>query len=371
MDTSDPEIIFDNEGICNHCKKAINKLKLPPYGLSSVEKEEALNKLIKEIKYYGKNNKYDCVIGLSGGVDSSYLALLVKKWGLKPIVVHLDNHWNSEFAEHNISNIINKLEFEEIRVKVNWEEFKDLQLAFLNASTPDSEIPSDNGINALLWDTAKKYKIKYILAGTNTSSESILPRAFSQGHVDKIYIKSLHKQFGKLKKLSFHILSSWEMFNNSRFKKIKYVSALDYIDYDKEKAKSIIKKELNWREYGRKHGESTYTRIIQEYILPVKFGFDKRKAHFSSLIAAEQMTREEALSELAKPLYPDKESIQRDIDLLCGKFEITNDEFDRIMSLPVKSMDDYPNESKSIRYKLFKLLRSVYKGIKGIFKKAN
>jgi N-acetyl sugar amidotransferase len=360
MDTTDPEIIFDGNGVCNHCTNAIKMLKQPPYGLLPNEKEKALYELINKIKKSGKGKKYDCVIGLSGGVDSSYLAYLVKKWGLRPIAVHLDNYWNSEIAEQNINNICNNLGLVEERINVNWDEFKDLQLAFLKASTPDSEIPSDNGIFAALWDTAKKNKVKYILTGYNSASESILAKAWSQGYFDKTYINTLQKQFGT-KKISFHVLSDWEILINKVFHGIKLITTLDYVNYDKEKAKILIADELGWKDYGRKHGESTYTRIFQEYILPVKFGFDKRKAHFSSLIVAGQMTREEALKKLSEPLYADKESINYDIDILCKKFEITIDEFVKIMALPIKSINDYSSDNKKYRYKLLNFLLKTAK----------
>jgi hypothetical protein len=253
------------------------------------------------------------------------------------------------------------LGFEEKRVLINWEEFKDLQLAFLKASTPDSEIPSDNGIFAALWDTAKKYNIKYILAGYNASSESILPKLWAQGYFDKTYIKTVHKRFGTIKKMSFHILSDGDMRINRRIHKIKLVPTLDYVFYDKEQAKALITKELEWKDYGRKHGESTYTRIIQEYILPVKFDIDKRKAHFSSLIVAGQMTRDEAIEKLSESLYPDKQNVQRDIDVLCNKFGITVEDFEKIMALPIKSINDYPNDSKTFQYKLLNIARSIYR----------
>ena len=367
MDTSDLEIVFDNNGVCNHCTEAVKKLKQAPHGLPADEKEKALQEFIKDIKKSGEGRQYDCVIGLSGGVDSSYLAYLVKQWGLRPLAVHLDNHWNSEIAEQNIANICKNLNIEEKRIIINWDEFKDLQLAFLKASTPDSEIPSDNGIFTVLWGIAREHKIKYILSGYNISSESILPRTWSRGYYDKPYINSVHRKFGNIKKLSFHIISSWEIFKNEKFGKIKLVSTLNYVNYDKEKAKQIITKELGWKDYGRKHGESTYTRIFQEYILPVKFGYDKRRAHFSSLIAAGQMTRDEALKRLSEPLYSDEKSKQQDIDTLCKKFQITNDDFEKIMALPVKSINDYPNESKTFSYILLNMLRSVYRAIKSIF----
>ena len=355
MDTTDPDIVFDENGCCNHCTSAIERLKQPPYVLLPKEKEAAKNQLIEKIKAAGKGKQYDCVIGLSGGVDSSYLAYLVKQWGLRPIAIHLDNHWNSEIAEQNISNICKNLGIAEKRIVVDWEEFKDLQLAFLKASTSDSEIPSDNGIFTALWDTAKEHKIRYILSGYNTSSESILPKAWSPGYFDKTYIKAIHRLFGTGKKLSFHMLSSDDMRINSITRKIEVISTLDYVTYDKEEAKDFITKELGWKNYGRKHGESIYTRIFQEYILPVKFGYDKRKAHFSSLIVAGQMTRDEAIKKLAEPLYPEEQSMQQDIDTLCNKFGITKEDFEKIMALPIKSINDYPNETKTFFYKLYLL----------------
>ena len=361
MDTTDPEIVFDTNGICNHCTRAIERLKQPPYGLPLAEKEQALKALIQRIKKAGYGKKYDCVIGLSGGVDSSYLAYLIKQWGLRPIAIHLDNHWNSEIAEQNIRNIAINCGFDEKHIVVNWEEAKDLQLAFLKSSTPDFDIPADNLIFAALWETAKVHKIKHILVGYNQASESILPRAWSQGYTDKTYIKAVHKRFGKIKRLSFHILSNWDIFVNKKIHKIELIPTLDYITYSKEQAKELIKKELDWNDYGRKHGESTYTRIGQEYILPVKFGFDKRKAHFSSLIAAGQMTRDEAIQRLKEPLYADEQEKKRDIEIICRKFGITKDDFDAIMALPVKSYNDYYNGHKTPRYKLFKIIKLLLK----------
>ena len=357
MDTSDPEIMFDNNGICNHCIRACERLKQPPYGLPLIEKNNSLNELLQKIKNSGKYNKYDCVIGLSGGVDSTYLAYLVKQWELHPIAVHLDNHWNSEIANQNIDNIITILKLDTKRIVINWEEFKDLQLAFLNASTPDLEIPSDNGIFSALWDTAIEYNIKYILAGYNLSSESILAKSWAQGYFDKTYINGIHKKFGKLNKLDFHILSTWDLIKNKRFNKINLIRTLDYVDYDKNIAKQIIKKELNWKDYGRKHGESTYTRIVQEYILPKKFNIDKRKAHLSSLIISGQITRDEAIRELSIPLYNNEQDIQSDINILCNKFEITKTEFEKIMKLPIRSINDYPNEKKTFQFMIIQFVR--------------
>jgi len=364
MDTSDPDIVFDDNGVCNHCTNAIKMLKQPPYSLAPIDKEKILNEFIQRIKKKGKSKKYDCVIGLSGGVDSSYTAYLVKQWGLRPIAAHLDNGWDSEESTRNIENICRTLDIDLYTNVLDWKEFKDLQMAFLKASTPDSEIPSDNIIMETLYSIANKHGIKYILSGCNTSSESILPKAWSQGHYDKQYITSVYKKYGKKKKLSIPIFSFYHKYLYRLFKGIKYVNTLDYIQYDKEQAKEYLKQHLNWQDYGRKHGESTYTRIFQEYILPHKFGYDKRRAHYSSLIAAGQLSRHDAMEMLKQPLYVNQIDLENDIMYLCNKFGISRDEFDKIMALPVKSMNDYPNEYKTIRYKLFKVLLGIRKLMK-------
>ena len=361
MDTSDPDIVFDENGYCNHCTNAIERLKQAPYGLSPTEKEVALERLINDVKASGKGKQYDCIIGLSGGVDSSYLAYLVKQWGLRPLGIHVDNGWNSEQGVRNIENICKILDIDLYTNVLDWEEFKDLQLAFLKASTPDSEIPTDNIICETLYHVANKYHVKYILSGCNLSSESILPLAWSQGHRDKIYITNVYKQFGKKKKLSIPILSVYKTVFYHKFKKIKWVDTLDYILFDKEQAKDYLKEFLNWQDYGRKHGESVYTKIYQEYILPQKFGYDKRRAHYSSLIAAGQLSREQAIESLKEPLYNSEAEINNDIAFFCNKFGISSDEFDRIMHSPKKTIVDYPNTPASLMNKIFLRIRGIIK----------
>jgi len=358
MDTTDPDIVFDEKGVCSHCKSAMERLKRPPYGLSPIDKEEALNKLIQNIKERGKEQKYDCVIGLSGGVDSSYVAYLVKQWGLRPIAVHVDNGWDSEESTRNIENICRILNIDLYTNVLDWKEFKDLQLAFLKASTPDSDIPADNAIFETLYRVANEYGIKYILAGYNTSSESILAKAWSQGYFDQRYIKCLYRKFGEKRKLKkIKILSQYQISYYWKIKKMKLIVTLDYVSYDKEDAKRFLKEELNWQDYGRKHGESTFTRIFQEFILPRKFGYDKRRAHYSSLIVAGQLSRNEAIELLKEPLYTNEIDAINDILFFCDKFGISKDDFEKIMSLPAKSINDYPNDSKTFFYKLFNILR--------------
>lgn len=344
MDESDPNIVFDSNGYCNHCSGMIEYLKGYPFSLPPDEKEQELIKLVSKIKEKGVGKNFDCIIGLSGGVDSTYVAYLVKKLGLNPLAIHLDNGWNSELAEKNIEETCKILGIELYTRTVNWEEFRKLQLAFLYASTPDCEIPSDHAIVSTLFEIAKKNDIHYILAGTNALSEYILPKAWSQGHRDYKYIKAINKNFGGEKLKTFPHRSFLKQIKYKKIDKINLVSILDYVDYNKDEAKEFIKRELNWSDYGYKHYESIYTRIYQSYILYEKFGIDKRKAHFSSQIVSGQMDREEALR-LLKELPYNKETIKDDVKYLSDKLQISEQEFYDIMQLEPKRYEDYPNIS--------------------------
>lgn len=357
MDTTDPDIIFDKNGVCNHCKKALEAMNRPPLSLNPNEKEKKLLEIIEEIKEKGREKKYDCIIGLSGGVDSTFTAYMVKKSGLKPLAVHLDNGWDSELAIKNIENIINKLGIDLFKYVIDWEEFKDLQMAFLKASTPDSEIPTDHAIVSILYKIARENNIKYILSGNNVRTEFILPEAWSYGHHDWKYINSLNNIFGLKKLKTFPHRSLFETLFDQKIRKIKWINILDYVDYIKKDAIEIIEKELKWRNYGGKHYESIYTRFFQGYILPVKFNYDKRKAHLASLIISGQLTRGEAISELEKDPYPSKELLEEDKKYFLNKFEITSKEFEEIMNLPKKTYWDYPSYQNSI---IWKCLRKLY-----------
>lgn len=363
MDTSDPHIVFDDEGVCNHCRRIEKIFLMPPFSLNDEDKKKELLKKVESIKKNGENRKYDCVIGLSGGVDSSYVAYLVKTLSIRPLVIHLDNGWNSEIAENNINNICERLNLKQTTVHVDWEEFKDLQLAFLKSSTPDSEIPSDHAIVSVLYHFARKYRIKYIISGVNQNSESIMPSAWSEGHKDWIYIKNIYRRFGSRGKklLNFPHMSIVDIFVNKVIFQIEWFSILDYINYDKEEVKEIIQREFNWENYGRKHGESNYTKIFQEYILPQKFGFDKRRGHLSSLIAAGQITRTEALEKLKEPFYSSLEALDADIDFLVKKLEITRSEFENIMNKKVRFYSDYPNWKNSVIGRFYRSIKFILK----------
>lgn len=367
MDTSDPDIVFDENGVSNHVQ-LYNDAK---YHLLIPEdkREEELAKLVSKIKSDTKDSEYDCIIGLSGGVDSSYVAYQVKKLGLNPLAIHLDNGWNSELAVKNIEQIVKKLDIDLYTYVINWQEFKELQLSFMKASVVDIEMLTDNAISVILNDLAKKFNIKYYLVGTNVTSEAIMPQAWLYNiKYDTLNIKTIYKKFGRRKKIdsfpmfdfiSFFIrryISGSRRFSKLDFlSKIKYVSLLNYIQYDKEVAADFLVKEIGYTKYAGKHYESNFTKFYQAYILPKKFGIDKRRAFLSCLILSGQLTRDEALTEIEKPLYNQIE-LEEDIEYVCKKFKLTREEFNDIMNSPPKSHYDYLSYD-GLHHKIMKLFR--------------
>lgn len=365
MDTSDPEISFDEKGICNYCRGYEAKKK--EFVPSAEEKAKHLQEMVDFCKRKGKGKKHDCIIGVSGGVDSTYVAYKVKELGLRPLAVHLDNGWDAELAVSNIHTVLKNLDIELYTYVLDWEEFRSLQLAFLRASTPDSEIPTDHAINAIIKDFATKEDVPLIM-GTNYSSESILPRTWSQGHMDWAYIKKVNKLFGQYKLKDFPHYSVYKRIYWNRVKMLKMYSILDYIEYDKEKAKKFLIEKLGWRDYGGKHHESIYTKFFQAYILPTKFGYDKRRAHLTSMILAGQITREESLKELEKPLYDEKE-LQEHLIYVPKKLGISKEEFEKIMNTPPRKYEEFSPRLPKMIYKLenkvFDFLISIKKKVLG------
>ena len=342
MDTSDPDIVFDDKGICNHCHKYEESFADRVFDDETAKVK--LVQLVEQIKAAGKGKDYDCLIGVSGGVDSTYVAYLVKTLGLRPLAIHLDNGWNSELAVKNIENVLTKMDIDLYTYVINWEEFKSLQLSFLRASTPDGEIPSDHAIFALLFNEADKRGIKHILTGMNYRTESRYcrePRA--QGHLDWKYVSGVNKRFGNRSLKTFPRITVSKLFYYWAIKRTKYISILNYINYNKEDVMGVLQDELGWKYYGGKHYESVYTRFYQSYVLPEKFNIDKRRAHYSNLILSGQMKRDEALLELQKPTC-DPKIIAEDIEFTAKKLQISREEFEQIMKLPIKSYQDYPNQ---------------------------
>lgn len=362
MDTTDPNIIFDQNGICNHCHECDETLKRQVF--SGDTGRAKLGEMVQSIKKSGKGKPYDCLIGVSGGVDSTFLAFKMKQLGLRPLAVHLDNGWDSELAVSNIEKALTTLKIDLHTMVIDWNEFKDLQLAYLYSSTPDSEIPTDHAIVATLFKTAAQFNIKYIVNGQNFSTEAILPKAWSHGHYDWKYIKSIHSRFGHVKLKTFPHYSYLRFLYYLLVKKIKIVFPLNYIDYDKQEAIRILEQELSWRNYGGKHYESKYTHFFQAYILPTKFHFDKRRAHLSTLVCSNQMTRDQALGEINKPLY-DPVSLNDDLEFVQKKLGLSASEFRQIIEAKPKKFSDYPSSENDPLYQsLFALARIVRKIIK-------
>lgn len=338
MGNDDPDITFNKQGICNHCDRyeSLAESRL----ISPSERPTKLNILIEEIKLAGKGKQYDCVIGISGGVDSTYVAWLVKKYGLRPLAVHLDNGWNSELAVANIQKTLEKLGIDLYTHVIDWEEFKDLQIAFLRASTPDGEVPTDHAIFALLYETANRLGLKHVITGTNVATEAILPKKWGYGYFDWRYVKDVHKRFGNLKLTTYPHFSLLKLAFYIFFKKIRMVSILNYIDYEKAEAMHLLENELGWTYYGGKHYESIYTRFYQAYLLPKKFDIDKRKAHYSNLICSGQLTREDALKLMEEPVYP-SDLLQQDRAYVIKKLQLSESEFNEIMSAPTLTFEQY------------------------------
>ncbi|HEX6371501.1 MAG TPA: N-acetyl sugar amidotransferase [Longimicrobium sp.] len=356
MDTSDPEIEFDAQGVCSHCH--VRDEMIAQHVLTGEAGRRKLEQVVEEVRRAGQGRPYDCVIGVSGGVDSTYLAWRVKEMGLRPLAVHLDNGWDSELAVKNIENTVRLLGVDLHTHVLDWDEFKDLQLAFLRASTPDAEIPTDHAIVAVLYQTARKHGIRYILSGQNLRTESHLPQAWSNGHIDWRYIKGIHRKFGTRPLRSFPHLT-WAQSRMYPAQNPR-IDILNYMDYVKADALKVLQDELGWKYYGGKHYESIYTRFYQGYILPRKFGFDKRRMHFSSLVCAGEMDREQALEELKTEPYP-PELQREDREFVAKKFGLTDAEFQEIMDLPPKRFWDYPSYLRIFHHPAYRHMSSLYR----------
>ena len=340
MDTTDPNIQFAANGWCSHCTGWFQRAEF--YQLPLPERTRRLGILVEEIKRRGHGKDYDCIIGVSGGVDSSFVAIKVKELGLRPLAVHVDNGWNSEKAVGNIKRILDPLRIDLSTVVLNWKEFRDLQLAFLRASTPDSEIPSDHAIVASFYGASSRHAVNYCMSGINFRTEGIHVREWSQGHLDSLYIASIYKKFTGKRLKHFPLIPIATLVRNIVLHRPKNVFLLDYFDYDKQSAKRLLIEKYGWEDYGGKHYESLYTRFYQGWILPHKFGYDKRRMHLSTLICSGQITRAEALEEISQPPYP-PEWVEPDKIFVAKKLGISREEFDAIMAAPKKSYRDYPN----------------------------
>lgn len=357
MDTSDPEIAFDADGVCVHCHRYDEQVRTQ---VSTGEAARArVEERVRQIAGDGKAAPYDCVIGVSGGVDSTYVAWQVKQLGLRPLAVHLDNGWDSEIAVSNIRMVLDTVKVDLHTEVLDWPEFKDLQRAFLLASTPDAEVPSDHAIFACLFHTATKFGVRHVITGINTRTETHMPPAWSHGHFDFGYISAVQRRFGTRPLRSFphysflqyatafgHTHDTWHILND--------------LDYSKTRALEFLQGELAWRDYGGKHFESIYTRWYQGVYLPRKFGYDKRRSHLSSRICSGELTRAFALDELARPPY-DPALQEQDHDYVAKKLGFSADELAAIMAAPPRRFQEFPSYERRLKQPWARLLVALYR----------
>ena len=340
MDSTASEIVFDENGVCNFCKHYDEVRTKDLY--EDKAGQQKLEALIRQIKEKGKNSDYDCLIGLSGGVDSSYVAYLVKKFGLRALAIHLDNGWNTELAVANVEQIVKRLDIDLTTYVLDWREFKDIQSAFLKSSISNIEIPTDHAIWAILIKTAGKMKIPYIIAGNNVVTESIMPESWLYGSKDSRLIKAIHNKFGKIKMKTYPSLTTFNYIDYLLLRGIRWVPILNYIPYKKDEAKKLLMEDLGWRDYGGKHYESIFTRFFHAFYLPEKFGYDLRKSYLSAMVCSGQLSRDKALEELTHSPAP-KEMLTQDRDYVVKKLGLFEQEFEQILKSPNKTFADYPN----------------------------
>lgn len=357
MDTTDPDISFNEKGECNLCTEFLDKRIKHKYQGESSERQ--LDELVEKMKADGKGKEYDCIIGLSGGIDSSYAAYIAKQKGLRVLGVHLDNGWNSEEAVMNIKNIAKKLDIDYESYVLNWAEFKDLQLAFLKASVPEAETPTDIAIPAATHFYANKYGVKYIISGGNFATEGILPRCWHYNARDLRYFNHIQKTFGNKKLKTFPTFGFKKEMYYKLVKGIKMIYLLNMIPYEKDNAVEFLKKELDWKYYGGKHYESKYTGFIQSYYLFEKFGIDYRRATLATQICTGEIKREEALEILKSKPYIDEKAHEEKV-YISKKLGVSLEEFEKILNLPGKWYREYPNDEKRLAY-IYDTYRKLFK----------
>ena len=347
MDTSDSEISFDDEGNCNHCNKFLHDSKDIIY--QGEQSDNRLEKILKKIKEWGKGKEYDCLIGVSGGTDSSFVAYKTKELGLRPLAVHVDNGWNSEESVNNIKNVCNQLNIDYLSYVLDWEEFKDIQLSILKSSIVEVEIPTDIAITSVLHKVASENNIKYIVMGANYATEGILPESWVYNPKDLKLLKGIQKKFGTRKMKSFPTFDYKVEMYYKFIKGIRIIYLLNYLPYAKEEAIETLKEKVGWKNYGGKHHESYYTRFVQSYLQPVKFNLDYRRATLSSQICSGEVTREYAMEQLKKNSY-EIDNLEFEKEYISKKLGITTEEFEKIINAPPKSYKDYPNDEKKLSF---------------------
>ena len=358
MDTSDSGIVFDSRGWCDYCNNYHRNI-LPNWHPDERGARE-IQQVVERIKRDGKGNDHDCIIGISGGVDSSYVTYLAKaRFGLRPLLFHVDAGWNSQQAVNNIEKLVDGLGLDLHTEVINWQEMKDLQLAFFKAQVPHIDTPQDHAFFAGLYNFAAKNRVKYILTGANYSTECVRePLEWHYHASDLRQLKDIHARFGSRPLKTFPLADIFTYKLYYRFiKGVKVVKPLNYVPFHKEEAMQELVDKFGWQKYAHKHYESRFTRFYEGYWLPTKFGYDKRRAHFSSLILTKQMTRDEALQRIAQPAY-DAENLAQDFEYIATKLDLTVPELRAIMAGPNRSYKDYKNSMTLIELGT-RVLRSI------------
>jgi N-acetyl sugar amidotransferase len=358
LDTTVPKITFNEKGECNLCGYYDDLAKRTVLRDPAILKNE-FHSILRTVKAAGRNIEHDCVLGVSGGLDSTYLALLAKRHGLKPLLVHFDNGWNSELAIKNIEKIVNVLGADLHTYVMDWDEFRDLQRSYLLSSVVDVEVPTDQLIFAALHKIAFAKGIKFILAGNNVVTESINPNGWVyKNKMDLVNLRAIHRKYGTRSLTRLPKLGLFERYFYEAVCGIQTVNLLDLLDYNKAKAKEEVIRYFGWTDYGGKHHESVFTRFYQGYYLPRKFNIDKRKAHLSNLILSGQLTREEALQELQQPPYSHDHQME-DLEYVKKKLGFTDSQWQEIMHAPPVSHEAFATDMKGLHQFLYKVFRML------------
>jgi N-acetyl sugar amidotransferase len=341
MDTTDPEIVFDAEGVCSHCRHF--DLVQSKQWFPNAEGGQRLAEILAQVREEGRGKEYDCIIGLSGGVDSSFLALKLKELNLRPLVVHVDAGWNTELAVRNIESIVKYCGYDLHTHVMDWEDMRDLQLAYLRAGVANQDVPQDHAFFASMYHFIVKNKIKYVISGGNLATECVFPRAWHHSAMDAINLLDIHRKFGERKLRNYKTISFSQYYFIYPFVHgLRTILPLNFMPYDKLAALKELVDKVGYKPYERKHGESIFTRFFQNHYLPVRFGYDKRKPHLSSLVLSEQMIRDEAVAALEAPLY-DPQELASDIQYFCRKLRIGQDEYNALMNVPLRDATEFRN----------------------------
>ena len=358
MDTTDSKITFDQKGVCDHCNTFYSDI-LPNWHTDE-RGDKALKEIVIKIKKEGEGKDFDCLMGMSGGIDSSYLLyVMVKKYGLRPLVFHVDAGWNSQIAVNNIERLVDGLDLDLYTEVINWEEIKNLQLAFFKSGVSHIDTPQDHAFFATMYKFASKHKIKYILTGGNYSTECVRnPLEWMYYQSDSIQLRDIFKKYGTGKLKDYPVTNIlWHKIYLPYFKKIKLIRPLDFVPYNKEEAMQLLVDKFGYQKYPQKHFESRFTRFYESYWLPKKFGFDTRKVQYSSLILTKQMKREAALEKLKNPAH-DPETIMQDFEYIATKLGISVEELQSYMDAPNKTYKDYKSQDNiyNIGAKIMRLI---------------